>query len=356
MFPVAIGHPGSSRAPSASRELRRAARIAEGRLKKLAEATGGKYTVGSGSETRLREAYDQIITILRGSYLLAYYPQRVDGAQLSLAELHEHEVKVTVRRRGLEIFARTEYHRTANDTQVARSALRLGAELLLDEDLEGAMAAAQRAIVADAELWDGHFLEATVLWMDGRTRPALAALQRALWLAPGVASSHYLAWQLQYDLGGDAAAWEQAIRAQLAGADMQEAMDMLALRSAPPEALEARLGAPRVFVEGPRSDDPAKYARLTGLVRALSRRLSDSPALGLVRDPLAADYYLYVEAEDPDLRHPGALESRLELYDYTDQRLWREDMDVADLEDAEQLIDSVDQALLRLEEWLAKGR
>ena len=147
-----------------------------------------------------------------------------------------------------------------------------------------------------------------------------------------------------------------AIRAQLAGADMEEAMDMLALRSAPPEALEARLGVPRVFVEGARSDDPAKYRRLTELVRALSRRVSDSPLLGLVRDPLAADYYLYVDAEDPDLRRPGALESRLELYNYTDQRLWREDLDVADLEDAEQLISSVDQTLVQLEQWLLKGR
>ncbi len=355
VFPVAIGHPGS-RPPSQSREARRAARIAEERLKKLAEATGGKYTLGSGSETRLREAYDEIITILRGSYLLAYYPQLVDGTQRSGAAVHEHEIEVTVRRRGLEVFSRAEYHRTANDTQLARSALRLGAELVLEEDLEGAMAAARRAVVADADLSDGHFLEATVLWMDRRPRAALAALQRALWLEPGVASSHYLAWQLQYDLGADAAAWEHAIRAQLAGADMQEAMDMLALRSAPPEALEARLGVPRVFVEGARSDDPAKYRRLTGLVRALSRRVSDSPLLGLVRDPLAADYYLYVDAEDLDLRRPGALESRLELYNYTDQRLWREDMDVADLEDAEQLIASVDQTLAQLEQWLLKGR
>lgn len=355
VFPVAIGHPGS-RPPSDSRAARRAARIAEGRLKKLAEATGGKYTLGSGSETRLREAYDEIITILRGSYLLAYYPRRADGVPRSGAEVREHEIEVTVRRRGLEVFARTEYHRTANDTQVARSALRLGAELVLEEDLEGAMAAARQAVDADGDLWDGHFLEATVLWMEGRTRPALAALQRALWLEPGVASSHYLAWQLQYDLGADAAAWDQAIRAQHAGADMQEAMDMLAARSEPPEALEARLGVPRVFVEGPRSDDPAKYARLTGLVRALSRRVSDSPLLGLVRDPLAADYYLYVDAKDPDERRPGALESRLELYNYVDQRLWRDDMDVADLDDAEQLIASVDRTLSRLEEWLLKGR
>lgn len=355
VFPVAIGHAGS-RPPSENRESRRAARIAEGRLKKLAEITGGKYVVGSGSETRLREAYDQIITILRGSYLLGYYPPRADGTQLSGAAVHEHEVAVKVRRRGLEVFARTEYHRTASNTQVAHSAARLGAELVLAEELEGAMAAARRAVVADAELWDGHFLEATALWMDRRPQPALAALQRALWLEPGVAAFHYLAWQLRYDLGDDAAAWEHAIRAQLAGADMQEAMNMLAARSTPPEALEARLGVPRVFVEGPRSDDPAKYARLTGLVRALSRRVSDSPLLSLVRDPLAADYYLYVDADDPDRRRPRALASRLELYNYTDQRLWREDMDVADLEDAEQLAGSVDQTLARLEEWLLKGR
>lgn len=51
-----------------------------------------------------------------------------------------------------------------------------------------------------------------------------------------------------------------------------------------------------------------------------------------------------------------ALESRLELYNYTDHRRWREDMDVADLEDAEELVGSVDRTLARLEEWLLKGR
>jgi hypothetical protein len=89
---------------------------------------------------------------------------------------------------------------------------------------------------------------------------------------------------------------------------------------------------------------------------ALALTPTDSPLLGLVRDPLVADYHLYVDAEDPDLLRPGALESRLELYNYTDQRLWRDDMDVADLEDAEELIGSVDRTLARLEGWLLKGR
>ena len=61
VFPVAIGHPGASRAPSGSRELRRAARIAEGRLKKLAAATGGKYALGSGSSLKDKSAHSIVL-------------------------------------------------------------------------------------------------------------------------------------------------------------------------------------------------------------------------------------------------------------------------------------------------------
>ncbi len=355
VFPVAIGHPGSSRPPSENRDLRRAARIAEGRLKTLAEVTGGRYARGSGSETRLREAYEEIITILRGSYLLAYYPQRADEARASSADIHLHEVEVKVRRPGLDVFARTEY-RAASATQVARSALRRGAELLLDDQFDAAMAASRQATVADAGLWDGHFLEAAVLWRQERPGAALTALQRAMGLEPGASSSHYLAWQLNYDLGNDEAAWRHAILAQIAGADMQEAMDMLAARSAPPQQLEARLAVPRVFIEGPRSDDPAAYSRLASVVHALSRAASESPDLGLVRDPLAADYYLYIDAEDADRRRPGALEARLELYNYIDRRLWREDMDVADMEDPDQVDAAVAATLKQLENWLVEGR
>jgi len=112
----------------------------------------------------------------------------------------------------------------------------------------------------------------------------------------------------------------------------------------------------RLFVEGPRGDDPAAYDRLAGLVATLSRAVADSLYCGLVRDPMAADYYLYVAAEDGDRRRPSALESRLELYDYTDRRLWREDIDIADLDDPEQVADAVSNAMAELEEWLREGR
>jgi hypothetical protein len=175
-------------------------------------------------------------------------------------------------------------------------------------------------------------------------------------LEPGVAAAHQLAWQVYYELGDDASAWREAIRAQLAGADMEQEIRMLAARSASPEAIEARLNVPRVFVEGDRRDDPEAGLRSVDLLRALSRAVSESPMLGLVRDPLAADYFLYVNAADVDSRRPRRFESRLELYDYVDERLWREDMDVADIEDPEQTEAAVMAAIARLETWLREDR
>lgn len=225
-----------------------------------------------------------------------------------------------------------------------------------DDDLDGALEAAHQAVSSDPALWDGSFLQAAVLWMQDDPGAALAPLRQALWLEPGVAATQHLGWQLSVELGDLETAWDHAIRAQLAGADMKAEMELLAARSVPPADVEARLNVPRVFVEGPRSDDPERYARLAAVVRALSRSVSDSPLLGLVRYPLGADYFLYIDAEDPDRRRPGALESRLELYNYADRRLWRRDMDIDDLASEQAIAAAVRRALVELEEWLGKER
>jgi tetratricopeptide (TPR) repeat protein len=361
VFTVAIGHPGAA-GPSRRIEAQQAARTAESRMRELAELTGGRFVGGSGSQTRLREAYDEIITILRGSYLLGFYPRRSvpsDGAGIGgdpEAADHEHRVEVKVRRRGVEVYARAAYYRGDADIQTARSSMRRGERLALEGRLDEALAAAQRAVAADEELWEAHFLEASVRWMSGDREAAWAPLRRSLWLEPGVAEAHKLAWQVHYDLGDDRSAWREAIRAQLAGADMVEEMAMLTARSTPPDALEERLAVPRVFIEGQRSDDPEAGVRLAGLARALSRAVSEAPLLGLVRDPLAADYFLYIDPEGVDERRPGRLESRLELYDYVDRRLWREDLDVADMDDMQRLEEAVAAVVAELTRWLLEDR
>ena len=50
------------------------------------------------------------------------------------------------------------------------------------------------------------------------------------------------------------------------------------------------------------------------------------------------------------------LESRLELYNYTDQRLWRGDLDVDNMGDAESVARAVARTMTQLEEWLREGR
>ncbi len=366
IFTVAIGHPGAS-GPSERIEAQRAARLAESRMRELAELSGGRFVVGSGSETRLREAYEEIVTILRGSYLLGFYPTsaedgRAGGGAGSAAagdlgdRGHEHAVEVKVRRRGVEVYARSEYSRGPTDIHTARSSLRRGEQLALQGQLDDALAAAQQATLVDDELWDAHLLEAAVRWLNGDPEAAMVPLLRSLWLEPGVAGAHKLAWQIHYDRGDDAGAWDQAIRADIAGADMADEIAMLTARSPTPQGLEVRLGAPRVFLEGQRSDEPESAARLVDLMRALARAVSDSPALGLVRDPLEADFFLYIDAEGVDRRRPESLESRIELYDYVQRRLWREDLDVADLGSAGDVESAARNAVVQLERWMRERR
>ena len=352
IFTVALGH-ASLGAVHRNPDATRALRAARARMEMLAESTGGLYVQGSGSAT-LREAYESIVTTLRGSYLLGYYPRSSTLEGEGRGSVHRHTIEVKTRRRGLRTFARSEYYRRASDTQVARVALRRGAELALAGELVAAQVQAQQAIIADPMLWDGHYLSAAVAWMQQQPDAALAALSEALRLEPGVVASHLLAWQLHYDAGDDAGAWEQLIHASHADADVNEIYLLLAGRSEAPDDLAERLSVPRIFIEGTRGDRPEVGAWLAPVTRALARAVSESPAVGLVRDPLATDYFLYIDSDDPDDRSPQRLDADLELYNLNDRRLWDENLRVADIDDEAAVATAVDAVLAKLHEWLEK--
>jgi hypothetical protein len=353
IFTVAIGHQG--RRVTLDRDSQRAAAIARERLGALAAATGGRAIVASGSPDRLRAAYDEIVTVLRGSYLLGYYPRLDDGAAAG-SDLHRHEVEVRVRRPGSKIAARSEYFRGANDSRTARLALRRGAEQLLAGWPDAALTEARTAVAADPGLWEAHFLAAAAEWVSSRPQAARVALARALELQPGVAAAHRLAWELDFELGDLPSAWQQAIRAVHAGAEMDREIVLLARRSPVPPNLQARLHAPRLFVEAGGGDDAAQQVRLAGVSLALAREVSASEAFGLVGQRLAADYFLHIDAEGPDDRRPRRLESRLALYNYANRRLWREDLDVSDLGDPQAVAAAVAETFAKLEGWLRDER
>ncbi len=352
IFTVAIGHTGPQLVRR-NRDAARARRAAAERMEMLAESTGGLYVQGSGSAT-LREAYDSIVTTLRGSYLLGYYPRSSTSEGEGSGSVHRHTIEVKTRRRGLRTFARSEYYRRASSTHVARVALRRGAELALAGELAAAQLQAEQAIIADPMLWDGHYLSAAVAWMQQQPAAASTALAAALRLEPGVVASHLLAWQLHYDAGDDADAWEQLIHASHANAGIHEIYFLLAQRSEPPDDLAERLEAPRIFIEGTRGDRPEVVAWLAPVTRALARAVSESPAVGLVRDPLATDYFLYVDSDDPGDRNPQRLDADLELYNLSDLRLWDENLRIADIDDDAAVAAAVDAALTKLYEWIEK--
>ena len=354
IFTVAIGHQGFG-GRLLDRDSRRAAAIARERFDRLAAATGGRAIVASGSPDRLRAAYAEIVTILRGSYLLGYYPRLDDGAAAG-SDLHRHEVEVRVRRPGSNVAARSEYFRGANDSRTARLALRRGAEQLLAGRPDAALTEARAAIAADPELWEGHFLAAAAEWVSSRPQAARLALARALELRPGVAAAHRLAWELDFELGDLPSAWQQAIRAVHAGAEMDREIVLLARRSPVPADLQARLHAPRLFLEAGGGDDAVQQVRLAGVSRALAREVSASEVFGLVGQRLAADYLLHIDAEGPDDRRPRRLESRLALYNFASRRLWREDLDVTDLGDPQAVAAAVAETFAKLESWLRDGR
>ena len=337
-----------------------ASRIANWRLRTIAESTGGQYVRGTGSEDRLRDAYGEIVTTLRASYLVGFYPREdhfdATAAPDAVSSVHTHDIEVRMRRPGYRVTSRAEYLRGEQDSRYARASARRGVELMRQRRFEEALYEAESSILADPSLADGHFLKAVALFMLGRHSEAEAAVRSAVELEPGVAALRQVAWQVHYELGDDEAAWQDAIRAHHAGADMDDEIEMLRARSEPPDELALRLDAPLIFVESSNDNDPQVRARLAPVVSAIARGVSRSPGLGLAGNPQAAHYFVSLDADDPDRRRPRRLDANLELYNYASRRLRRYDLNVDDIADSDAVAAAVDEALAELVDWLTRGR
>ena len=365
IFPVAVGAATRYRVTSrlsANRNRARRMLNLSAELEALADASGGRLLRARGMGS-LREAYQELLELLRASYVIGYALPIESGDDRQGAVTY-HRVEIELQRPGLSAVTRSGYyHATGVDAVTATNAVAAGLTLLEDRRVEGALHQFDLAVAASPYSWEPHYYRGVVLGTMDRLLEAHAATVRAVDLAPEEPRAHELAALTLYRAGQLADAWSHAIRAQQAGADMAPTFALLRSLSPAPADLEQRLAAPKIAVDDidlgllsvSRVADVVLVVNLQPTSRAIRRLLSASKSLALVPREADPDYLVRIQVRDWS-RDSGEVRLDLSLHERDGDRRWRVELrrrlTLNDTPDAEALTTTLEPFVRDVEERL----
>ncbi len=295
-------------------------------LRELARITGGRTVPAD------EIGYTEVVSWLRGSYVVGYYATK--GTATSRLQIDRHEIEITVNRASARVLHRPAHYRQAIDSAAARS-WAAEARRFLDQDaLEPALVALDRAVAADPDYAVAWFQRGLLLAPQGNLQAAWEDALRAVEVGPGVPEHHDLAMLLALDLGRPDVAWQQAIRAAQAGGDLSTHRQRLESAAPAPADLQRQLAAPRIAVARPyvESTNQLMESALGIVTLAVRQQLSESPEASLVTDPTLARYVVTVLGLDLDAS-PQRLRIRINLTNRAGERLRAETLELTDLDE-----------------------
>jgi tetratricopeptide (TPR) repeat protein len=256
--------------------------------------------------------------------------------------------------------------------QSAQELTRNAAQLIGEQEFEQALQVLERAEEDDPGYWEIYYQRGRALAMSGQMQAGLESFLHGCDLNPEFAHGHQLASLAARELGDFETAWDHAIRAYLAGADMSTAFAQLGERSEVPADIEARLNAWKVYVAEITADEVLAQAELPdqrnqesisqliqesatdiGTIRLhLRNAVSRSPHFGLVPEPGAAQYVLAISVDDLSARQPRSMEGYLRLYDIsTGEAVYFRQISLRNISAGGSLYAELERYVRQLEEW-----
>jgi hypothetical protein len=187
--------------------------------------------------------------------------------------------------------------------------LKRGQEHIDQGEPEFALDMLEDVLGSNAAPWTAHYLKGMVHGQMGDEKDALESFLAADALQPGVPDVYFMAGIAAFGIGDYETCWEQTLLAHQAGRDMPKEIAQLREVADPPDDLEERINAPRVFV-GPMDttvteNNPSMESallpvrgQLTIVQQQVAQALRDSPNFGLVRARQIADYIVVVNVAD----------------------------------------------------------
>jgi len=120
--------------------------------------------------------------------------------------------------------------------------------LIAGRQFEEALRDLDAVVQANEAYAPAHYLRGVALGSLGREREALDAFVKATDLNPGWDEAHRLATIAAINTRNLPVAWDQAIKAYQAGADISESLNRLLAMEKAPSDLDAQLSAARIYV------------------------------------------------------------------------------------------------------------
>ncbi len=266
------------------------------------------------------------------------------------------------------------------------------AKLIEENRLREALETLDRAIDADHEYWEAHYQRGRALGLMSRWQESRDALRRATELNPGHGHSHRLASIAAINVEDWDTAWDQAIKAQLAGEDMTQTLVSMYEMSPPPDDFALRINAAAVFVADVDSttavaeidlptnfnpDAPTSTGQRQGrasgledsainqssldlvrLQRAMRNALAASPRLAVVLDPGRAKFILAIQLTEISTISDGQPNSARGYFRVIDierrEVVYRQPIDIADLSSTPAIAGKLRRYVTDLAAWLAR--
>ena len=335
------------------RRIRAHSEALENRLGQLAHITGGRLILGRGRD-RVQEAFDEVVKMLRSSYLVGYNAPPEDG-NTGIFSLSWHRVDVEILDHDVELFVRPGYYRSPYDTDGAARIVREAPALVAAGRHVEALEQLDLAVHLDPGYWPIYLQRARALLRNDRLEEARDDLLRTLDLRPGLGSAHELLADTAFELGDWELAWYQGIRAAHDGIDVTPLLRRLMTVSEAPPNLTQQLRAVRIFVDVGPTPDELDQGTLIELLRVLRREMSAATDIALVSESVYANAAVILEVEEVKGR-PRKLEGNLVINGGPYDAMHREKLEIDNLDDPDEIADGVTKAAQKMREWSEKER
>ncbi len=249
-----------------------------------------------------------------------------------------------------------------------------GKELLAEGEHDEALEAFDEAIAADPSFWEAWYQRGRTLALMSRFEEATESLLQSTLLNPGHANAHMLTSHAAMYAENYELAWDQGVRAYLAGEDPQSIFGGLSGRSEPPADFDDRIEAWRVYVAGIDTADLVASAQnptntrggasgiqedlvqiqpeLLALQNHVAVALSDARGFGLVPRVELAQYYVTISPDEIAAEPRPRMSGYLRLYSVdSDDPVYFRPIAFRDISSAGQVKATLQNVINQMETW-----